>query len=449
MVVIGLVGRCSYSKDQTDTLTILYIRPVVKQPLVPLAEQHLVAQQQRSTLHVLRLPHLTLLSLQLLRSLPLSLPLLRSLHHIVHRIVQLLRITRHVLLQQRILLLILLQQHTIHRIAPLQRSLRHIVQQQPLQLPILRLIIRPDQLLGRLTFMHSITYTDNPDDKDIPNLLSEKVKKLTVVEDYFLEKVKEYDFEVCYDCTAEEPVVWKTLNYTTYAGCFIMHPLRGQAAKQQMMDAYVHGSYNNSWITYFNEKLKRRDASKYKRGPERDTETIPDVDILVVLAGHNKIAKHTCAGSLLRLHSLSDNVWYKRHPISNQKVYDDLFNHLKAQGVKNINVVEEDMDLYDQMQFCGRVATGFASESALYTVADGLPLICTDLYQNKNTAPFYHINWFLFYEEDPAYFVNKAFDSYKSGIINPDVDTDWKYKVDQYLSYISNQRKKYGGMYVS
>lgn len=296
--------------------------------------------------------------------------------------------------------------------------------------------------------MHSINHTDNPDDKDIPDLLSAKVKKLTVVEDYFLEKVKEYDFEVCYDCTAEEPVVWKTLNYTTYAGCFIMHPLRGQASKQQMMDAYIHGSYDKSWITYFNEKLKERDASKYKRGPDRDIETIPSIDILVVLAGHNKLAKHTCAGSLLDLHSLSDNVWYKKHPISHQQVYDDLFKHLKTQGVKNINVVEDGIDLYDQMQFARRVATGFASESAIYAVADGLPLICTDLYQNKNTAPFHHINWFLFYEEDPAYFVNKAFSSYKSGIINLDVDINWKYKIDQYLAYINNQRKKYGDMYV-
>lgn len=298
--------------------------------------------------------------------------------------------------------------------------------------------------------MRSILKTDTKADEDIPTLLSEKTKELTVVEDYFLKAVKRYpEIEVSYDCTAEEPVNWTTLNYTTYAGCFIMHPLRGQAAHQQMTDAYVHGEYNPSWSDHFNEKLKKGTASKYiKRSDKEEKDITENIECLVVLAGHNKLAKHTCAGSLVRLHQHMDNVYYKKHPISDQSVYEGLFDHLKNQGVKNIKSFEAEYELYDLMAWAGSVATGFASESALYAAIEKKKLICTDLYQNKETAPFYHINWFLFYDERPIYFINTAFNSYMSGIINPEVDKNWKLKIDNYLEYITNQRRRLGFMYV-
>lgn len=299
--------------------------------------------------------------------------------------------------------------------------------------------------------MRSILKTDTKEDEEIPTLLSEKTKELTVVEDYFLKAVKKYpQFEVCYDCTAEEPTNWKTLNYTTYAGCFIMHPLRGQAAHQQMIDAYAHGTYNSDWIMHFDEKLQKGIASKYVKRTDKTEDDIKErIDCLVVLAGHNKLAKHTCVGSLMRLHQhFPEHLYYKKHPISDQKVYDGLFDHIKSQGVKEINSFEAEYELYDLMAWAGSVATGFASESAIYAVADNTKLYCTDLYQNKETAPFYHINWFLFYDEDPKYFVNKAFDSYKSGIINIEVDKNWKLKIDEYLKYIAKQQNRLGDMYV-
>ena len=51
--------------------------------------------------------------------------------------------------------------------------------------------------------------------------------------------------------------------------------------------------------------------------------------------------------------------------------------------MKDIHSIDSEYELYDLMSISRVVATGFASESALYAVADGLPLECIDLYQNK------------------------------------------------------------------
>ena len=295
-----------------------------------------------------------------------------------------------------------------------------------------------------------LNYDDDSQDADIPELLSAKTKELTVVEEYFLDATKRLPIEISYDCTAEEPVYWNTLNYTTYAGCFIMHPLRGQAAHEQMIDAYADGVYNGAWVKHFKDKLSAGTASKYIKRSDKDVlEHHSSIDCLVVLAGHNKLAKHTCAGSLVRLHENYKNVVYKKHPISDQTVYDGLFNHLREQGVSDIVTADADLELYELTSIASNIATGFASESALYAAVEDVPIVCTDLYQNRTVAPFYHINEFLFRVENPKYFINKAFNSYKSGIINPDVDDNWQLKLDQYIEYIGKARNKAGTLYVS
>jgi hypothetical protein len=416
MDCIGITYRLYMHLVLHTYINILFVVPEVLQH----QRQPVTALRRVLQLHTVRL------RVQRLRMLRLRVQRLRMLHHILLRL------------------------HTIRQRLRLLHITLRIVQQQPLQLRSLQRIVRPDQQTGRLTFMRSILRVDDELDKDIPDLLSDKTKELTEVEDYFLNKVKEYDFEVSYDCTAEEPVNWKTLNYTTYAGCFIMHPLRGEAAKQQMIEAYAHGKTDTAWSDHFLQKLKEGSASKYKKRSEVNPHDIKEhIECLVVLAGHNKLAKHTCAGSLVRLHKkFPEHLYYKKHPISDQSVYDGLFNHLLNEGVEEIKSFESEYELYDLMAWAGCVATGFASESALYAAVEEIPLFCTDLYQNAITAPFYHINWFLFSLENPKHFVDTAFNSYKSGIINPNVDANWESKINRYLEHIKGQRKRFGDMYV-
>ena len=47
------------------------------------------------------------------------------------------------------------------------------------------------------------------------------------------------------------------------------------------------------------------------------------------------------------------------------------------------------------------------------------------------------------YQDKIKEFVNHTFSSYKSGIIHPKIDKDWRKKVDQYFSYIMAKRLMY------
>ena len=44
--------------------------------------------------------------------------------------------------------------------------------------------------------------------------------------------------------------------------------------------------------------------------------------------------------------------------------------------------------------------------------------------------------------------LTKTFSNYKSGIINPEVDPNWKLKVDKYIDYIYDKREQYKGWFI-
>ena len=45
-------------------------------------------------------------------------------------------------------------------------------------------------------------------------------------------------------------------------------------------------------------------------------------------------------------------------------------------------------------------------------------------------------------------YIDKCFSSYKSGIINPKIDKNWKEKVDNYFKYISTKRDVYKDWFI-
>ena len=66
-------------------------------------------------------------------------------------------------------------------------------------------------------------------------------------------------------------------------------------------------------------------------------------------------------------------------------------------------------------------------------------------------SSFYHLNRYIFdyaFDGKANDWINKAFSSYKSGVINPSVDKNWKEKVDKYLDYIRAKRNKYKNWYI-
>jgi len=274
-------------------------------------------------------------------------------------------------------------------------------------------------------------------DKD-PITWSEKHKLLMEVEEYAIKQFQKTDLELTFDVTAAENIVFKTINYTTYAGLLIMHPLNYEQSVRQMSDAYGDG-LKKDYVSFIREQGA---LSKYvyTNVVEEDPR-----EALVVLPGGNKLKKHCCVGRLekiLEKHG-RDNVLFKKHPVSYDKVYNELSEYLGG-----INFAHEDSDLYSLISTSSYVYSTMISESALTSCILGKELGHFDLLQNKHLASFSHINNILYTSSDPLKWVDQTFASAKSGVIHPSVDTDWKAKVDQYIDYILFLRAAYKKDYV-
>ena len=274
--------------------------------------------------------------------------------------------------------------------------------------------------------------------KESDVLWSDKHKPLLEVEEYMQQQFQSVDLNLDFDITASEPLAFKTVNYTTYAGLLIMHPLNYEQSVRQMSDAYGDG-LRKGHVDF----IKEQDCySKYTYANTIEEEP---AEALVVLTGGNKLKKHCCVGKLekiLKKHG-RDNVLFKKHPVSYDKVYTELSDYLG--GVKFANA---ESDLYALMDNCSYVYSTMKSESALIAYIKGKEVDHFDLYQNKHLGSFTHINNLLYTTPDPLKWADQAFASAKSGVIHPSVDMDWKEKVDEYIEYLLFLRGKYKKGYV-
>ena len=100
--------------------------------------------------------------------------------------------------------------------------------------------------------------------------------------------------------------------------------------------------------------------------------------------------------------------------------------------------------MYYYIQKAETVYTTHISESAIYAALLGKMIQPIDVWNNVMKGSFACINSYLFTKQDKIKeFVNHTFSSYKSGIIHPKIDKDWRKKVDQYFSYIMAKRLMY------
>lgn len=270
-----------------------------------------------------------------------------------------------------------------------------------------------------------------------------KYLALVDVEKYVKEKIKETRFDLSYDVTAIEELNFQTINYTTFAGFFILHPLNFEQALRQMSDAYADRlkGYHINWLQ---DAIEEGDYfSKYNI---RDVKKCEAKEALVVLTGGNKLKKHCCAGKLkyiLDKHG-RDNVLFKKHPISEDKIYTELSDYLGG-----IHFADAYSDLYQLMKKSEYIYSTMMSESALIANILGKKVDHFDLFQNRNTTSFGHINYYLYSTPKPLEWAATAFASPKSGVINPIVDLKWKEKVDAYFDYMTELHSFYDGAYMT
>lgn len=268
------------------------------------------------------------------------------------------------------------------------------------------------------------------------------------VEKYFVDLCNTKNIECSYDCIAMENLYFKTLNYTTYAGMFIINPLQPELSMKQIYDAMQDKTSNKlDYFDYFKSKtVDLYNLNKY-RIEDEGCDYCYDYNALVVLPGHNKFNNHVSINKIkwiIRQHG--EKVLFKPHPIT----YDDFIDELRNKiNKKNFIIVDKKSNLYSYMHKAEIVYTTHLSESALYSRILNKPIYPIDKCESRIVGSFTHINYHLFLEDDVRNWINTVFSSYKSGIISLDVDgNNWRQKIDNYVDYILSVRDKFKYAYL-
>jgi len=139
-----------------------------------------------------------------------------------------------------------------------------------------------------------------------------------------------------------------------------------------------------------------------------------------------------------------DNIYFKPHPITTHAIIGEIKDFFGEDCI-----LPRDIDMYHFLEKAKKVYTTHISESAVYSVALGKEIEPIDVWNQQHRGSFYAINHRLFdNQENGVDFINRVFSSSKSGFFNPNLEENWKHKVDQYFEYIISKRNKYRNWYI-
>ena len=263
---------------------------------------------------------------------------------------------------------------------------------------------------------------------------------LEAVEGYVIRKCGENGLEHSYDVLAEEMPYFKTMAYTEYAGCFYLQPLNFKIRNEQMIDAAALSSSEivdySSWLI---SRIVDNKANKYEERKEA-YDKYPPKDYIVVLPGSNKVRENVCLNRLKYISKkYGDNVYFKPHPITTHQIIGELKDFFGEE-----NILPRDINMYYYLQKANGVYTTHISESCIYGIVTGKKTEPIDVWNNIQRGSFYCINNHLLANQwNAKEYINKTFSNYKSGIVNPEIDKNWKEKVDLYFDYICKKRETY------
>ena len=275
---------------------------------------------------------------------------------------------------------------------------------------------------------------------------SKNLDILEQVEGYVIRKCSERSIEHSYDVMAEEMPYFKTMGYTEFATSFIMQPLNTRMRNEQMIDAWNHDVKKpDDWKSYLVKNIVEKNANKYQ-DRQQDFDRWPAKDYLVILPGSNKVKSNICLNRMKFIKKEhGDNVYFKPHPITTHQIVGEMKDFFGESCV-----LPRHMDVYYYLQKAKTVYTTHISESAIYASVLGKRIEPIDIWNNVLMGSFACINNHLFVNQHQLdNYVNKCFSSYKSGIVNPLIDKDWKGKVDKYFDYICEKRDGYKNWYIA
>jgi hypothetical protein len=275
---------------------------------------------------------------------------------------------------------------------------------------------------------------------------NDSLNHLKEVEKYWLRSIKNLrsrKVETAYDVMANELPYFKTFNYTEWAHCFITHPMQQKLREKQITDAYnENAEIKHDWAAYFRDRITNQHSNKYTH-IKRD-ENPEYRENIVVLVGSNKLKERICLNKLKWIRDqFDDDVYFKPHPLTTYQLVGELKDLMG-----NDNVLDRDADMYDYLLHADTVWASHMTESAVYAISLDKQLEPIDVYQKVHQGSFYHINMHLFEEENPKEWLNRTLNSSKCGVFNPEVDENWKQRMDEYLEYIMEEREKFKDKYI-
>ena len=274
------------------------------------------------------------------------------------------------------------------------------------------------------------------------NSFSKDLEVLKPVEEFLFEALKEYPFVGSYDCNAGEPLQFWTLNYTSYSGFFMMHPLQFEFKDFQIQDALIANSDDGfDYLGYLSDRILANKANKYE-GMVRPTKGT--FKSLAVLSGTNMFDKAICINKLRWIVEEQGKLSaIKPHPLMNEDHIEDLRKAL----LPNANILDLGVDMYSIMPEVEEVFAPHSSESVLSAVCLGKKISPISPFKGRHLLSFSHINEPLFMSSEPKNLVNRIFSDYRSGLVHPEINKDWQDRVVRYLEYISEIRLRFKDAY--
>jgi len=266
---------------------------------------------------------------------------------------------------------------------------------------------------------------------------NESLYTLKPVEKYAIERIKSLGIEHSYDVIANEVPYFKTIGYTEFAGTFIFQPLNFDFREKMIEESFYEGSKNVlDYASFFRNNINNNNANKYQHR-KQEFDKHPPKNHIVVLPGSNKIKDRICLNKLEYIHEEhKGDVYFKPHPVSSYQTVGELMDKFGED-----NVLDKNTDLYYYLPKTKKIYTTHLSESALYGVILGIKIEPIDVYNSIEGSSFYNINKLLFdYQHLGDDLINKTFSNYKSGFVNPILDSNWKKTINKYLDYAQKYR---------
>lgn len=270
-------------------------------------------------------------------------------------------------------------------------------------------------------------------------------KHLLEVEKYFLDEMKQYPTTPCYDLHGLEHPYFDNLNYTNYSDFFMMHPLQPELSHIQVNEALIYGSteFPTDFYSIYSKNLKNENFNKYKTSGRNNKPN----EAVVVLMGNNRLDK-MCFNKLKHIYNEHGTLAvFKPHPLTDihestpAEFYNDKIH-------KHAIIADKEEDVYDYIKDSTVVYTSHWSETAFHASCLGKTISPIDTFQSKDFGSFSHINKHLFETNNAEYVINKIFNDYRSGLVNPKYHSDWKERISKYLDYIHKKRQNYRYKYI-